>query len=169
MEELESACAFEGLIDGEEWDSNSERKRVTKVQQWKLVQHFVVRDRKSWDTKKQWTTWSAMQGLERMKIISKSCLRNIWGWMKWYWRGRKEGETKRFICWFNFSLTWGDVFAFVCFLACLLFFFFWGHGRDEGRIWRTGRWAELGCMIWNSQRVNEEVKFKRRKICTLLT
>lgn len=63
------------------------------------------------------------------------------GQMKRCWEGRKEEETKSFLV-FSFGL----VCLFVCLLACLLCFVFFGGGccRCVGRIWRNQEVSRFG-------------------------
>ena len=73
------------------------------------------------------------------------------------WRGvGKTGKKKQriFINLFIFVLFW-----FVCLLAYfILFSFVGGAAQERGEYGRTRRWVKWGCMMWNSQRINKEVK-----------
>lgn len=82
------------------------------------------------------------------------------------WRSdRQAGEEKQiFFCfWCVFVLIWFTGFFFFscfCLLAYLVLFSFGGHKKDEGRYGENRRFTNLGCIMWNPQRFNKEVKRK---------
>lgn len=80
------------------------------------------------------------------------------GLMKQCWRGRKEGEMKSFVLvfvsLFYFALVWFYIFSF----------FFGGAVDTMGGYGGTMRWAELGFIMWNSQRISQEFILKTSKI-----
>lgn len=78
------------------------------------------------------------------------------GWMK------RCSEKKRRIvlCFPSFILVFVSLFAMLCFV----FIFSLGDaaGVREG-YGGTERWEELGCMMWNFQRINEEIMCIKQK------
>jgi hypothetical protein len=53
------------------------------------------------------------------------------------------------------AYTVGHTVTCYSFYNEILFFSVWGEiARVEGRYKGRGRWVELGCMVWNSQRTN---------------
>lgn len=79
------------------------------------------------------------------------------GLMKRCWRGRKKGEMKSFVLvfvsLFYFALVWFYIFSF----------FFGGAVDTMGGYGGTMRWAELGFIMWNSQRISQEFILKTSK------
>lgn len=111
----------------------------------------------------------------KKKILCGTLLPVPPGWMKRCWRSRNEGEMKRFFCCdscFVFvvgllfvSFLFGSCFAstFVLLIAYLESFPYVGCvWQGWGGIGRTRKWIELGCMMWNLQRVNKEVILKKK-------
>lgn len=80
---------------------------------------------------------------------------------EWWGVGEGGEEMQRDFSVVGFYVCLFYVFFFhfcFCLLDCLLWFVsLWGCGRYEGRTRVTGRKMELGCMMWNYQRVNKKL------------